>query len=210
MSRDIIAILRGIRPDEAISVGRSLVQAGVTQIEVPLNSPDPFESIRRLANEFGTDAMIGAGTVLSVDDVRNVVDAGGTLIVSPDCNPEVIGATKSAGLMSYPGVMSPTECFTALRHGADGLKFFPSFLFGPAGLAAVSAVLPNGTKTFAVGGVGPQNFAEWFAAGVTGFGIGTGLFKPGLSAEDVGLRAAKIVAAYDSEHLPAEALGKGE
>jgi len=197
MSRNIIAILRGVRPEEVQAIGRALVQAGITRIEVPLNSPEPLESIRLLTEALGNDAETGAGTVLTVEDVGGVAQAGGTLIVSPDCNLEVITATKEAGLQSYPGVFSPSECFTALRHGADGLKFFPSFLIGPAGLQAIGAVLPKGTQTYAVGGVGPGNFAEWFAAGATGFGIGTGVYKPGFTASEVAAKAADIVAAYD-------------
>ena len=197
--RKLIAILRGISPDEAVDVAKKLIDAGITTIEVPLNSPEPLESIRLMAQAFGDRALIGAGTVLTVEDVKAVVAAGGKLIVSPDCNPEVIAATKSAGLASYPGVISPTECFAALRAGADGLKFFPASLIGPGGLAAIKAVLPADTQTWAVGGAGPENFAEWFAVGVTGFGIGSALYKPGLSAEDVANRVVEIVTAYDAE-----------
>lgn len=196
MNHPIIAILRGVTPDEVVAIGQALIDAGIDRIEVPLNSPDPLDSIAALAQAFGDRALIGAGTVLSVADVRAVSAAGGTLVVSPDCNPDVIAATKSLNMTSFPGVMSPTECFTALRHGADGLKFFPSFLVGPAGLQAISAVLPTGTECYAVGGVGPDNFADWIDAGATGFGIGTGVYKPGFSPEDVAQRAAGIVAAF--------------
>lgn len=198
MSRHIIAILRGITPKEVAGVGGALVSAGIDRIEVPLNSPQPFRSIEALAQGFGHHAMVGAGTVLDPQDVDRVRDAGGRLVVSPDCNPAVIERTKTLGLASYPGVASPTECFTALRHGADGLKFFPAFLTGPKGIAAIRAVLPPQTAKYAVGGVGPEDFAEWFAAGITGFGIGTGLYTPGRSAQDVARRAAAIVAAYDA------------
>lgn len=201
MSRSIIAILRGVTPPEVLAIGRALVDCGITRIEVPLNSPDPLASIKILADGLGEDALIGAGTVLTPQAVADVAAAGGQLIVSPDCNPEVIVATKSAGMASYPGVATPTECFVALRHGADGLKFFPSFLIGTAGLAAIKAVLPDGAETYAVGGVGPDNFADWFSAGATGFGIGTGLYKPGFDARDVRLRAASIVAAFDAARL---------
>ena len=197
MSRPIIAILRGVTPDEAVPIGGALIDAGIDRIEVPLNSPDPLRSIEALANVFGDHALIGAGTVLTAQNVADVADCGGKLIVSPDCNAEVITTTKAAGMLSFPGVMSPTECFAALRHGADGLKFFPSFLVGTAGLKAISAVLPKGTQTFAVGGVGPNNFAQWRAAGVTGFGIGTGVYTPGLSAAKVGAHARAIVNAFD-------------
>lgn len=197
MSREIIAILRGVKPDEVLEIGQALVEAGIDRIEVPLNSPEPLRSIGALAAHFSDRATIGAGTVLSAEDVTAVQGVGGTLIVSPDCNPDVIDRTTALGMASYPGVMTPTECFTALRHGADGLKFFPASLIGPKGLAAIRAVLPAGTKTYAVGGAGPENFDEWFAAGVTGFGIGTGVYKPGFTAEQVADKAAAIVAAYD-------------
>lgn len=202
MSREIIAILRGVKPDEVLEIGEALLSEGIDRIEVPLNSPQPLKSIEVLANAIGDKALIGAGTVLTAKDVDDVQGAGGRLIVSPDCNPEVIDRTRALDMASYPGVATPTECFTALRHGADGLKFFPGSLIGPAGLAAVRAVLPQGTKTYAVGGAGPDNFADWFAAGVTGFGIGSGIYKPGFTAQDVATRAAEIVATYD-QHKPA-------
>jgi len=198
MSREIIAILRGVQPDEVLEIGAVLIEAGIDRIEVPLNSPSPLLSIERLADAFGAQATIGAGTVLEPGQVRDVKAAGGRLIVSPDCNPAVIDTTKAEGMFSYPGVATASECFTALRHGADGLKLFPSFLIGPKGLAAIAAVLPPSGKTYAVGGVGPENFAEWIAAGATGFGIGTGVYKPGFSAEDVRLKACAIVAAFDA------------
>lgn len=198
MSREIIAILRGITPVEAPAIGSALVEAGITVIEVPLNSPDPFDSIAALKATLGARAQIGAGTVLTVDDVENVRRVGGQLVVSPDMNPAVISATKAAGLASYPGVLTPTEAFAALRHGADGLKFFPASLIGPGGLKAMQAVLPKGTKTYAVGGAGPSNFGEWLAVGVTGFGIGTALYTPGLPAEEVARRATEVVTAYEA------------
>lgn len=199
MHRNIVAILRGIRPEEAEPIAAALMEAGISKIEVPLNSPDPFDSIARMARRFGADAIIGAGTVLTSDDVVRVADAGGKLIVSPDANPEVIRASKAQGLLSYPGVMTPTECFAALRAGADGLKIFPGVLVGPEGLKAIRAVLPKGTEVLAVGGAGPDNFAQWFAAGADGFGIGTALYKPGDSAETVSDKAKNIVACYDRE-----------
>lgn len=197
MSRPIIAILRGVRPDQVTDIGRALVEVGIDRIEVPMNSPQPLASIAKLARNLDGEAEIGAGTVLTVEQVAAVKDAGGTLIVSPDCNPAVIEATKAAGMTSCPGVATATECFTALRHGADGLKFFPSFLIGPDGLAAIRAVLPPGTETWAVGGVGPANFADWLRAGVTGFGIGSALYTPEFAVPEVRQRAVAIVAAYD-------------
>ncbi|WP_299603573.1 2-dehydro-3-deoxy-6-phosphogalactonate aldolase [uncultured Tateyamaria sp.] len=198
MSREIIAILRGVTPDEALPIADALVAAGITRIEVPLNSPDPFDSIGKMLEAHGDHAMIGAGTVLDVQSVERLHEMGAHMVVSPDANASVIVATKQAGMMSFPGVMTPTECFAALHAGADGLKLFPASLLGLEGLKAIGAVLPKGTKTYAVGGVGPANFSEWFAAGITGFGIGSAVFKPGMSVADVASRAADMVAAYDA------------
>ena len=197
MTRNLIAILRGITPTEAVRTAQVLIDCGITRIEVPLNSPDPLASIKAMAQAFGPDVEIGAGTVLSVQAVHDVAKAGGTLIVSPNCNPAVIVATKAAGLQSWPGVMTPTECFAALSSGADGLKIFPANLIGCDGLKAVRAVLPPGTQVYAVGGAGASNFAQWIAAGADGFGIGTALYTPGLPADEVAGRARAIVAAYD-------------
>lgn len=198
MTRKIIAILRGITPDEAVPITEALIDAGITSIEVPLNSPDPLTSIKRMVDAVGQSALIGAGTVLNPDDVLRLHRIGAGMVVSPDCNPRVIVATKQAGMQSFPGVMTPTECFTALRNGADGLKLFPGSLIGPEGLKAIKAVLPQGTQTYAVGGASPSNFADWFAAGVDGFGIGSALYAPGSSVADISARAADIVAAYDA------------
>ena len=161
MSRNIIAILRGVQPHEAVDVAKALVSEGVTKIEVPLNSPEPYESIKGIVTHFGEQALIGAGTVLSTDQVAKVAEAGGRLIVSPDTNPDVIKAAKNAGLISYPGAMTPSECFVALRSGADGLKLFPGEIIGPKGVKAMKAVLPLGTDIVAVGGVGADNIEDW-------------------------------------------------
>lgn len=197
-SRPLIAILRGVTPPEAEPVGAALIEAGITRIEVPLNSPTPLESIAILAAQFGEKAEIGAGTVLSPADVRAVAKAGGRMIVSPNFDPEVVTETKRLGLASYPGVLTPSECFAALKAGADGLKLFPASLVGPSGLKAVRAVLPSGTKVFAVGGAGPENMAEWVKASADGFGLGTSLYVPGLPAADVRKRALRIVEAFDT------------
>lgn len=198
MSRPIIAILRGVKPDEVVAIAEVILANGIDRIEVPMNSPDPLASISNLTKALQDRALIGAGTVLSADDVAEVKKAGGQLIVSPDCNPAVIDATKARRMQSFPGVMTPTEAFTALRHGADGLKFFPGNLIGPAGLKALRAVLPPETETYAVGGAAPENFADWIAAGATGFGIGSGLYKPGYTVQQVERRAREIVVHFDA------------
>lgn len=197
MTKPLIAILRGIDPDEALAVGDALVKAGITRIEVPLNSPAPFTSIERLAKEFGSDATIGAGTVLTVDDVQRVHDSGGNLIVSPNCNPDVIQRTKALSMQSFPGVLTPSECFAALQAGADGLKVFPAFQMGIEGLKALRAVLPVETDVYMVGGVGPENFVAWRKAGASGFGLGSWLYKPGDDVAGVSSRAAEAVAAWE-------------
>jgi len=197
VSRQLVAILRGIEPGEVEAVGGALVAAGITKIEVPLNSPDPFDSIGILARRFGNDALIGAGTVLTTGDVDAVKGAGGRLIVSPNANPDVIRHTLDNEMISMPGVFTATECFSAIKAGAQTLKLFPASVAGPHGLKALRAVLPKDVEMLAVGGAGADNFANWAKAGAAGFGIGTWLYKPKRSAEEIGKLAAELVAAYD-------------
>lgn len=195
--RHIITILRGITPEEAVPVCTALVEAGITLIEVPLNSPNAVDSIGRAASALSGRAEIGAGTVLSPEDVRAVAGAGGTFIVSPDTNPAVIAETVGLGLKSYPGVFSPTDAFAAIRAGATGLKFFPAEVLGAKGIKAMKAVLPPQMPVYAVGGANPDNFHEFFAVGCTGFGLGTYIFKPGMEVAEIADRARLAVASYD-------------
>jgi len=197
MSREIIAILRGVKPAEATAVCEVLVKAGISIIEIPLNSPDPLVSIANVAKAFAGKAEIGAGTVLSVEDVDGVKAAGGQLIVSPDTNEAVIARTRALGMKSYPGVFTPSDAFKAIRAGANGLKFFPAEVLGPKGIKAMKAVLPKDLPLYAVGGANPDNFREYFDAGCVGFGLGSYIFKPGMSLGEIDSRARAAVAAYD-------------
>ncbi len=198
MSRNLIAILRGVRPEEIDAIADALVAAGIDKIEVPLNSPDPLDSIERLARNHGHHALIGAGTVLTPDQVRAVVDVGGRLIVSPNFDAEVVETTKACGALSYPGVYTASECFAALKAGADGLKLFPAFQAGPKGLRALRDVLPPSAEVYAVGGVDAPDFADWAQAGATGFGLGGALYKPGMEPSDIAGKAHTVVTAYDA------------
>lgn len=196
--RPLVAILRGIAPGEAAAVFDALVEAGITLIEVPLNSPEPFVSIETMAKRANGAAKVGAGTVLKPTDVDSVKDSGGTIIVSPNADQAVIRRTKELALESYPGVFTPTEAFSAIAAGADALKFFPAELIGPAGIRAMKAVLPKDLPVLAVGGANADNFAEFLKAGCSGFGIGSFLYKPGASIADVAARAREVVAAFDA------------
>ncbi|WP_378948643.1 2-dehydro-3-deoxy-6-phosphogalactonate aldolase [Paracoccus sp. R86501] len=197
MSRPLIAILRGLTPPEAPAIANALIEAGITRIEVPLNSPDPLDSIAILARDFGGLATIGAGTVLTPAQVQSVSDAGGRMVLSPNCDADVIRATRAAGMDSFPGIMTPSEAFVALNAGASGLKLFPGELIGPKGLRAMRAILPAGTAMWAVGGVSADNMGEWRQAGAAGFGIGSSLYKPGDDAAAVTAKARAMVAAWD-------------
>lgn len=193
----LIAILRGLVPEEAVAIGEAIADAGFLCLEVPLNSPRPLESIQRLRQALDGRVLVGAGTVLSVAEVAQVADAGGQLCVSPNVNVDVITATKARGLLSLPGFFTPSEAFLALSSGADAIKLFPAELVGAKGLQAMKAVLPQHARVYAVGGVAPENIADWQRAGASGFGIGSALFKPGQDALETGRKAAAFVAAMD-------------
>lgn len=191
----LIAILRGIKPDEVEAIGDALVDAGFTLIEVPLNSPDPLDSISRLAQRLSGRAMVGAGTVLSEAEVTAVAETGGSLIISPNANPAVIAATAAQGLISLPGISTPTEAFAALEAGASALKLFPAEASSPSVLKAVRAVLPKTLRILPVGGIAPDNMQPWRDAGAAGFGLGSALYKPGSTADQVAERAAAFIRA---------------
>jgi 2-dehydro-3-deoxyphosphogalactonate aldolase len=190
----LIAIIRGVRPDEIEAVGGAIVEAGIRIVEVPLNSPDPFASIERLAKRFGDEALIGGGTILDPEDVKRVARAGGRIIVSPSTDTAVIKETWEEGLVSAPGFFTPSEAFAALNAGAHVLKLFPAEAASPAVLKAVKAVLPHEVPLIVVGGVKPDTMRPWLDAGASGFGLGSGLFKPGRSATEVAAAARAYVA----------------
>ena len=181
----LVAILRGVRPDEVEPIGDALVEAGFTLIEVPMNSPDPLVSIGRLARRLEGKALVGAGTVLTPDQVDAVQQAGGQLIISPNSNLSVIARSAEAGLISMPGYFTPTEAFAAVQAGASALKLFPAEAATPTVLKAQRAVLPKELPVLAVGGINPGNMGPWVAAGADGFGLGSALYKPGGTAAQV-------------------------
>ncbi len=191
----VVAILRGLVPREAVAIGSALVEAGIRILEVPLNSPDPLESIGYLARSFSGQATVGAGTVLRPDDVERVRNAGGQIIISPNTNADVIRRTRELGLVSLPGCLTPTEAFSALDAGAHAVKLFPGELVTPSVVRAMAAVLPKGTRLLVVGGVSADNISEWRGSVVHGFGIGSSLFKPGAAPSDVREKARVLVEA---------------
>ena len=197
VKRSLVAILRGIRPDESEGIVETLIDSGFELIEVPLNSPDPFVSIERLCKRFGKHCWIGAGTVLTPNDCARVADIGGRLMVSPNVDADVLAVARIRQMVSMPGVFSPTEAFLALRCGASALKFFPASVLGPSGIAAQLAVLPRETVVGAVGGVSDKNLAGYIAAGVRAFGLGSSLYRPGMTAAAVRDTAQASVRAYD-------------
>lgn len=194
----LIAILRGLEPENALPVSDTLIDAGFRIIEVPLNSPDPFISIEQIAERHGAVSIVGAGTVLTVQQAEDVADAGGRIIVSPNMNPDVGRAAVARGLYWCPGVMTPSEAFAALDLGASVLKFFPAEMVPPAAIAAMRAVLPKDAVVAAVGGISPDNMAPYRVAGVNGFGLGSALFKPDYSLDDIGRRASAFTDALEA------------
>lgn len=192
----LVAILRGLRPDEAERMGEALVEAGFVLIEVPLNSPEPLDSIARMARRLEGRAVVGAGTVLTPDAVARVEGAGGTMIISPNADTRVIAEAAARGLMSLPGVATPTEAFAALDAGATALKLFPAEGASPAVLKAMRAVLPPATRVLPVGGIAPDNMTPWIGAGAAGFGLGSALYKPGMSAAEMGDNARRFAQAW--------------
>lgn len=192
----LVAILRGLEPERAVAVAQLLIEAGIELIEVPMNSPEPLRSIAAIIEAFDAQAMIGAGTVMSVDTVDDLAQLGASLVVAPNCDDRVIARADTHGMLALPGVMTPTEMFAAIESGAAGLKIFPAELFTPAAVKAVRAVLPPELPVFAVGGVNASNMADYLKAGATGFGLGSALFKPGKPVEDVAADAREIVAAF--------------
>ncbi len=199
-NRELIAILRGLTLDRCIVVGEILIAAGFTKLEVPLNSTNPMETILAMKNKFGTSATIGAGTVTNVKEVNELSKIGCQMIVSPNTDKDVIKATKDKGMVSLPGAFTPSDFFAAISMKADGIKIFPAFKLGVDGFKAIKAVLPRHLKTYAVGGIDETHFNNWLDAGVTGFGIGSNLFHPSKSNEDIQFAAKKIILSYDRWH----------
>lgn len=191
----LIAILRGIRPDEVVAVAGALERAGVAIIEVPLNSPEPLESIRLLAEHFGDRLLVGAGTVMTPDQLRAVAAVGGRLLVTPHADPALVREAKSLGMMAAPGFFTPAEAFSLLNAGADAIKLFPAEASNPAALRGIRAILPPGTLVVPVGGIAAENIPIWTAAGAAGFGIGSSIYKPGDTAAIVAEKAAALIAA---------------
>lgn len=199
----LVAILRGVRPDEVETIGAALIVAGFRFIEVPLNSPDPFASIRKLAAMAPRDVLVGAGTVVDAEDVARVAEAGGELVIAPNFDAAVVGRAVSQGLIAMPGVMTPSEAFAALKAGAHALKLFPGEIVTPAATRAIRAVLPASAKLLVVGGVGESTMKAYAGAGADGFGLGSALYKPGVSAQEARARADALISAARAAGLGA-------
>ncbi len=198
LKRGLVAILRGLRPDEALAIGSTVFDAGIEAIEVPLNSPEPFTSIAMLAKALPAEALIGAGTVLTAGNVEELDRAGGRLLVSPNIDRAVMDRANIFGMVTMPGVFTPSEAFLAIACGASALKFFPASALGPKGISAIMAVLPKTTIVGAVGGVSDKDFADYGKIGVKTFGLGSSLFAPGMDVETVRQRAVGAVTAWDA------------
>ena len=197
MKRPLIAILRGLKPEEAEGVVGVLIEHGMTAIEIPLNSPEPFRSIEIAVKKAPAGILVGAGTVLTLEAVERLHDVGGRLLVTPNVDPEIITRARAHGMVTMPGVFTPTEALLAAKAGASGLKFFPASVLGAAGITAIRAVLPADLMIAAVGGVSDRNFVEYTRAGILAFGLGSSLYKPGMTAAEVAVRARATIEAYD-------------
>lgn len=198
LKRSMVAILRGVKPGEIRGIGAALIEEGFEAVEIPLNSPDPFASIEALAEIAPQGVLVGAGTVLSEQDVDRLSNTGGRLFISPNVNPPVIARAAKHGMVTMPGVFTASEALAAIAAGASGLKFFPASVLGPSGIKAICAVLPPEIEVGAVGGVSDKDFAAYAAAGIRSFGMGSSLYAPGMTADDVRARAKAAVAAYDA------------
>jgi 2-dehydro-3-deoxyphosphogalactonate aldolase len=198
LKRGLVAILRGVKPDEIAAIGDGLMEAGFEAIEIPLNSPDPFRSIETLAKRAPAGILVGAGTVLTLADAQRLHDVGGRLLVTPNVDPDVIKKSVALGMVSMPGVFTATEALLAIKSGASALKFFPASALGPSGVNAIRAILPKDTVVGAVGGVADADFAAWMKIGVKAFGLGSSLYKPGATAAETAALAARAVKAYDA------------
>ena len=197
MKRPLIAILRGLKPEEAEGVVGVLIESGMTAIEIPLNSPDPFRSIEIAVKTASSEVLIGAGTVLTPQAVARLHDVGGRLMVTPNVDPEVIASARERGMVTMPGVFTATEALLAAKAGASGLKFFPASVLGASGISAIRAVLPADLMIAAVGGISDKNFVEYTTTGIYAFGLGTSLYKPGMTVAEVAARAKATIHAYD-------------
>ncbi|MFK3962333.1 2-dehydro-3-deoxy-6-phosphogalactonate aldolase [Ensifer adhaerens] len=198
MKYPLIAILRGLKPEETAGVVGALIETGFSAIEIPLNSPDPFRSIETAVKMAPEGCLIGAGTVLTTAQVEQLADVGGRLMVSPNVEPAVISLAATKGMVTMPGVLTPTEALSAAAAGATGLKFFPASVLGPSGITAIRAILPPELEIAAVGGVSDANFGDYAKAGIRSFGLGSSLYKPGMSAAEVRERAVATIKAYDA------------
>jgi 2-dehydro-3-deoxyphosphogalactonate aldolase len=197
MKRPLVAILRGVRPDEVEGIVSALIESGMTAIEIPLNSPDPFRSIEVAVRMAPAGVMVGAGTVLTLEAVERLHDVGGRLLVAPNVDPDIIACARARGMVTMPGVFTPTEALLAAKAEASSLKFFPASVLGAAGITAIRAVFPADLMIAAVGGVSDRNFVEYTRAGIVAFGLGSSLYKPGMTAAEVAVRARATINAYD-------------